>query len=72
MVSPYLWCYPVSSSLFDVATSMLNAQNNFQHFKSHFLYLQDDFADNKEFITVHVYKGEGSSRIYYPGMINVI
>jgi len=27
---------------------------------------RDDFADNKEFITVHVYKGEGSSRIYYP------
>lgn len=27
---------------------------------------RDDFADNKEFITVHVYKSPGSARIYYP------
>lgn len=28
--------------------------------------LQDDFAENKEFITLHVYKAD--KRVYYPGM----
>ena len=29
---------------------------------------QDDFAENKEFITLHVFKSDGG-RIYYPGLV---
>eukprot|EP00795_Rhopilema_esculentum_P014106 gene14106-5096_t len=31
---------------------------------------RDDFANNKEFITVHAYKNSGNSRVYYPGNQN--
>lgn len=29
-------------------------------------FFQDDFAENKEFITLHVFKSDGK-RVYYPG-----
>lgn len=33
------------------------------------LYFQDDFANNREFITMVVYKTDGK-KVYYPGMFS--